>query len=96
MIMDVKYKFPSGLDRDCRQLINSMLVREPEKRTDLNSIHASPWLKGYEVEEEEVLVSGRGLSDKERAGVIQQMIAGGVVSTQQEVDRLESGPCVAY
>jgi len=35
MIMDCKYTMPSHASSECRRLIASMLVREPEKRATI-------------------------------------------------------------
>lgn len=35
MIMDCKYTMPDHISSECRRLITSMLVREPEKRATI-------------------------------------------------------------
>lgn len=35
MIMDCKYTMPDHISSECRRLITSMLVREPEKRASI-------------------------------------------------------------
>lgn len=94
MIMDCKYTVPSHVSTDCRNLIASMLVRDPKKRATVEEIAASAWLKPIDepdgttnasgtTEHFLPLVSREQLGEEDHAFIIQKMINGNIASKEE-------------
>ena len=81
MIMDCKYTVPAQVSAACRNLIASMLVRDPKKRATLEEIASDPWVKkGTEVDGTDYLplISREQLSEEDHAFIIQKMVNGNI------------------
>jgi len=88
MIMDCKYKVSSHVSEECKTLIGRMLVRNPEKRANLDEISADVWLKDVKVinDDESPLVSKQLINDDDHALIIQKMISGKIATKEQIVE----------
>ncbi|KAH8233354.1 hypothetical protein KR026_007236 [Drosophila bipectinata] len=100
MIMDCKYTVPSHVSTDCRNLIASMLVRDPKKRATVEEIAASAWLKSIDepdgttnasgtTEHFLPLVSREQLGEEDHAFIIQKMINGNIASKEEILQALD-------
>ncbi|KAH8322557.1 hypothetical protein KR074_005435 [Drosophila pseudoananassae] len=100
MIMDCKYTVPSHVSADCRNLIASMLVRDPKKRATVEEIAASAWLKPIDepdgttnasgtTEHFLPLVSREQLGEEDHAFIIQKMINGNIASKEEILQALD-------
>ncbi|VDN06598.1 unnamed protein product [Thelazia callipaeda] len=47
LIMSVKYKFPSHISEEAKDLIRKLLVRAPSDRISLEEVMRHPWLRRY-------------------------------------------------
>lgn len=86
MIMDCKYTVPPRITVPCRNLIGSMLVRDPEKRSTLDQIAKHPWLQQNTTSDTIdylPLVSRQELSEEDHAFIIQKMINGKIASKEE-------------
>ncbi|CAB3407594.1 unnamed protein product [Caenorhabditis bovis] len=91
-ILDCKYSIPDSLSADCKNLIQSMLVREPKNRAHLDAICSHPW----------VLAGDRGLStaiplivrhhlpQSAHSTIVEQMVAGGIATEEMILTSLEN------
>jgi len=88
MIMDCKYKVSSHVSEECKTLIGRMLVRNPEKRANLDEIAADVWLKDVKVinDDESPLVSKQLINDDDHALIVQKMISGKIATKEQIVE----------
>jgi serine/threonine protein kinase len=50
-ILDVKYQFPKGLTRECRDLIRGLFQKDPNERLTIAEIKKHPWFKSHLPEE---------------------------------------------
>jgi serine/threonine protein kinase len=50
-ILDVKYQFPKGLTRECRDLIRGLFQKDPNERLTVAEIKKHPWFKSHLPEE---------------------------------------------
>ncbi|XP_017015188.2 SNF-related serine/threonine-protein kinase [Drosophila takahashii] len=99
MIMDCKYTVPAHVSTDCRNLIASMLVRDPKKRATVEEIASSAWLKPIDepdstsssvtTEHFLPLVSREQLSEEDHAFIIQKMINGNIASKEEILQALD-------
>ncbi|EDW02176.1 SNF-related serine/threonine-protein kinase [Drosophila grimshawi] len=93
MIMDCKYTVPSHVTQECRNLIATMLVRDPKKRATVEEIASSAWLKQIDepesVEHSLPLVSREQLSEEDHAFIIQKMINGNIASKEEILQALD-------
>ncbi|XP_004526414.1 SNF-related serine/threonine-protein kinase [Ceratitis capitata] len=81
MIMDCKYTVPPQISSQCKQLISSMLVRDPKNRATLEQIAAHPWvneISDFDATDSLPLISRQELSDDDHAFIIQKMINGNI------------------
>lgn len=88
MIMDCKYTMPDHVSEGCRNLIKSMLIREPEKRATLQQIAADAWLvEGSSTSQDQPefmpLVSREQVSDEDTALIIQKMVNGNIAQKDE-------------
>lgn len=91
MIMDCKYKVSSHVSEECKTLIGRMLVRNPEKRANLDEIAADVWLKDVKVinDDESPLVSKQLINEDDHALIVQKMISGKIATKEQIVEALD-------
>ncbi|XP_039484499.1 SNF-related serine/threonine-protein kinase [Drosophila santomea] len=97
MIMDCKYTVPSHVSTDCRDLIASMLVRDPKKRATVEEIASSAWLKPIDEPDSTTstsehflpLVSREQLGEEDHAFIIQKMINGNIASKEEILQALD-------
>ncbi|EDW72322.1 uncharacterized protein Dwil_GK20862 [Drosophila willistoni] len=104
MIMDCKYTVPSHVSQACRQLIASMLVRDPKKRASVEELASSDWLKTIDEPDNSAsasssasggtesflpLVSRQQLSEEDHAFIIQKMINGNIASKEEILQALD-------
>nr|XP_016930314.1 SNF-related serine/threonine-protein kinase [Drosophila suzukii] len=97
MIMDCKYTVPSHVSTDCRNLIASMLVRDPKKRATVEEIASSAWLKPIDEPDSTTsatehflpLVSREQLGEEDHAFIIQKMINGNIASKEEILQALD-------
>ncbi|XP_043544639.1 SNF-related serine/threonine-protein kinase isoform X2 [Chiloscyllium plagiosum] len=94
MIMDCKYTVPSHISKECKDLINRMLQRDPKRRASLEEIEDHPWLRGIDPSPATKcnipLVSYKNLSEEEHNGIIQRMVLGEIADRETIVEALES------
>lgn len=93
MIMDCKYKVSNHVSEECKNLIGRMLVRNPEKRSNLDEIAADIWLKDVKVvndDDESPLVSKQLINEDDHALVIQKMINGKIATKEQIMELVYS------
>lgn len=88
MIMDCKYELPDHVSLDCRNLIKSMLIKDPESRASLKDIAEHPWLKETSSEENQPvdylpLINRHQVSDEINASIIQKMILGNIAKKEE-------------
>lgn len=86
MIMDCKYTVPPQVSQHCKQLISSMLVRDPKKRATLEQIAAHSWLSeisDFNATDSLPLISRQELSDEDHAFIIQKMINGNIAPKEE-------------
>lgn len=50
-ILDVKYQFPKGLTRECRDLLRGIFQKDPSERLTVAEIKKHPWFKSHLPEE---------------------------------------------
>lgn len=50
-ILEVKYQFPKGLTRECRDLIRGIFQKDPNERLTIAEIKKHPWFKSHLPEE---------------------------------------------
>ncbi|XP_055632333.1 SNF-related serine/threonine-protein kinase [Toxorhynchites rutilus septentrionalis] len=92
MIMDCKYTMPEHVSDGCRRLIGTMLVREPEKRANLQQIAQDTWLlEGSTDETPEYLplVSREQVSEEDHSLIIQKMINGKIATKDEILEALD-------
>ncbi|XP_018783625.1 PREDICTED: SNF-related serine/threonine-protein kinase [Bactrocera latifrons] len=92
MIMDCKYTVPPQVSQHCKQLISSMLVRDPKKRATLEQIAAHPWLSeipDFDATDSLPLISRQELSDEDHAFIIQKMINGNIAPKEEILQALD-------
>lgn len=84
MIMDVKYTVPSNISKSCRELIDKLLVRYPDKRATLQEIRMHPWLASERVVEKEMipLITDHRLTAEERSNIVAEMVGGGIAQSE--------------
>ncbi|XP_048384547.1 SNF-related serine/threonine-protein kinase isoform X2 [Stegostoma tigrinum] len=94
MIMDCKYTVPSHISKECKDLINRMLQRDPKRRASLEEIEDHRWLRGIDPSPATKcnipLVSYKNLSEEEHNGIIQRMVLGEIADRETIVEALES------
>ncbi|XP_078395972.1 SNF-related serine/threonine-protein kinase [Cetorhinus maximus] len=94
MIMDCKYTVPSRVSKECKDLINRMLQRDPKRRASLEEIEDHPWLLGIDPSPATKcnipLVSYKNLSEEEHNGIIQRMVLGEIADRETIIEALES------
>ncbi|MBN3325892.1 SNRK kinase, partial [Atractosteus spatula] len=94
MIMDCKYTVPSHVSRDCKDLINRMLQRDPKRRASLDEIESHAWLQGVDpspaTKYNIPLVSHKNLSEEEHNGIIQRMVLGDIADREAIIEALET------
>ncbi|XP_054739604.1 SNF-related serine/threonine-protein kinase isoform X1 [Anastrepha obliqua] len=92
MIMDCKYTVPPQISQNCKQLISSMLVRDPKNRATLEQIAAHPWINEiseFDATDSFPLISRQQLSDEDHAFIIQKMINGNIASKEEILQALD-------
>ncbi|CAO1436338.1 unnamed protein product [Diamesa serratosioi] len=95
MIMDCKYTMPAHVSMGCKNLINSMLVREPEKRANLQQIAADSWLiQGSQPQPQNQpeylpLVSREQVSEDDHSMIIQKMVNGNIATKEEILEALD-------
>lgn len=47
----MKYQFPKGLSRECRDLIRGLFQKDPNERLSIPEIKKHPWFKSHLPEE---------------------------------------------
>ncbi|XP_038066835.1 SNF-related serine/threonine-protein kinase-like [Patiria miniata] len=91
MIMDCKYYLPDHISEECRNLISSMLQRDPEKRLTLEQIFNSSWLKqGGEAKPMEPLITRHDITKSVHDSIVERMISGNVADMATIIKSLES------
>lgn len=94
MIMDCKYTVPAHVSKECKDLINRMLQRDPKRRASLEEIENHRWLLGIDPSPATKcnvpLVSYKNLSDEEHNGIIQRMVLGDIADRETIIESLES------
>ncbi|XP_070494327.1 SNF-related serine/threonine-protein kinase isoform X2 [Chironomus tepperi] len=91
MIMDCKYTMPPHISSECRRLIASMLVREPEKRATIEQIANDSWLSQGEQSQPEYLplVSKEQVSDEDHSFIVQKMVNGNIAQKDEILEALD-------
>ncbi|XP_076330895.1 uncharacterized protein LOC143236491 [Tachypleus tridentatus] len=92
MIMDCKYTIPAHVSDDCKRLISSMLIRDPEKRATLEDIASDLWLNsGNPIQPADYLplVSREHLSEEDHAYIIQKMVNGNIAIKEEILEALD-------
>ncbi|KAG4070732.1 hypothetical protein HA402_005591 [Bradysia odoriphaga] len=93
MIMDCKYTIPSHISPECKNLISTMLVVAPDKRSTLKQISQHPWLVSDDhndhVPEYLPLVSREQVSEEDHNTIIQKMVNGNIAAKEEIVDALD-------
>ncbi|CAL2030265.1 unnamed protein product [Caenorhabditis brenneri] len=91
-ILDCKYSIPDVLSDECRVLIQSMLVREPQKRASLEKIVSSSWVQAGDrgLSTAIPLIVRHHLPTSAHATIIEQMVAGGIASEENILRFLEN------
>ncbi|XP_038666273.1 SNF-related serine/threonine-protein kinase isoform X2 [Scyliorhinus canicula] len=94
MIMDCRYTVPSRVSKECKDLINRMLQRDPKRRASLEEIEDHPWLLGIDPSPATKcnipLVSYKNLSEEEHNGIIQRMVLGEIADRETIIEALET------
>ncbi|XP_022082300.1 SNF-related serine/threonine-protein kinase-like [Acanthaster planci] len=91
MIMDCKYFLPDHISEDCKNLISSMLQRDPEKRLTLEQIVNSAWLKqGGAAKQMEPLITRHDITDSVHESIMERMISGNIADRTTIMKSLES------
>uniref|UniRef100_A0A8R1HXG9 Protein kinase domain-containing protein n=1 Tax=Caenorhabditis japonica TaxID=281687 RepID=A0A8R1HXG9_CAEJA len=91
-ILDCKYSIPDVLSTECKNLIQSMLVREPQKRASLDKIVASLWVQAGDrgLSTAIPLIVRHHLPPSAHTTIIEQMVAGGIASEDTILRFLEN------
>ncbi|XP_067629816.1 SNF-related serine/threonine-protein kinase [Eurosta solidaginis] len=92
MIMDCKYTVPPQVSQHCKQLISSMLVRDPKDRATLEQIAAHPWLNeisDFDATDSIPLISRQQLTDEDHAFIVQKMINGNIAPKEDILQALD-------
>ncbi|XP_064410979.1 SNF-related serine/threonine-protein kinase isoform X2 [Latimeria chalumnae] len=94
MIMDCRYTVPTHVSRECKDLINRMLQRDPKRRASLEEIENHPWLQGIDpspaTKSNIPLVSYKNLSEEEHNSIIQRMVLGDIADRDTIIEALET------
>lgn len=89
MIMDCKYTIPAHISLECRNLISTMLVVAPDKRSTLSQISQHPWLTTDDhdhVPEYLPLVSREQVSEEDHNTIIQKMVNGNIAAKEEIIE----------
>ncbi|XP_039249705.2 uncharacterized protein LOC120327312 isoform X1 [Styela clava] len=91
-IMDCKYKVLDHVNKDCGDLIKSMIIREPGERMKLEDIRNHPWLKDCTTLKDDVFDSTPVLtrdliSEDLHEHIIDRMIEGKLVGDHAEIEQ---------
>lgn len=91
MIMDCKYTIPHHISAECKNLIGTMLVVAPDKRSTLKQIAQNPWLDQVVGQEDHVpeylpLVSRQQVSDDDHTHIIQKMVNGNIAAKEEIIE----------
>lgn len=91
-ILDCKYSIPDVLSDECRNLIQSMLVREPQKRASLEKIVSTSWVQAGDrgLSTAIPLIVRHHLPTSAHATIIEQMVAGAIASEEDILRFLEN------
>ncbi|KAJ6645848.1 SNF-related serine/threonine-protein kinase [Pseudolycoriella hygida] len=92
MIMDCKYTMPPHISPECTNLISTMLVVAPDKRSTLKQIAKHPWLTTDDkdrVPEYLPLVSREQVSEEDHNTIIQKMVNGNIAAKEEIIDALD-------
>lgn len=86
--MDCKYELPDNVSLECRNLIKSMLIKDPEARASLDSISNHPWLQDISSDDRQhadylPLINRHQVSDENHASIIQKMIHGNIAKKEE-------------
>ncbi len=91
MIMDCKYCLPDYISQDCRNLIDSMLQRDPEKRHNLEQIFNSRWLKrGKAAKISEPLITRHDITEAVHESIVEKLVLGNIADRTTIMKSLES------
>ena len=93
MIMDCKYTIPPHISDACKDLIGTMLVVAPDKRSTLHQIAQNAWLAQDEtgdgpdaVPEYLPLVSRQQVSEEDHTIIIQKMVNGNIAAKEEIIE----------
>lgn len=89
MIMDCKYTIPAHISSECKNLISTMLVVAPDKRSTLKQIAQHPWLMTDDqdhVPEYLPLVSREQVSEEDHNMIIQKMVNGNIAAKEEIIE----------
>ncbi|XP_076332866.1 uncharacterized protein LOC143237471 [Tachypleus tridentatus] len=92
MIMDCKYTVPTHVSKGCRNLIASMLVRDPEQRAALEEVANNNWFASENLVQPTdylPLISHEQLSEDDHAYIIQKLVKGGIATKEEILEALQ-------
>uniref|UniRef100_A0A915LGK4 SNF-related serine/threonine-protein kinase n=1 Tax=Meloidogyne javanica TaxID=6303 RepID=A0A915LGK4_MELJA len=87
-ILDCKFSFPEHVSVECKNLVSSMLVRDPSKRASLSEICQNKWVRAGDRGHAEALplIVKDNLPLCAHTTIIEQMVAG-QIGTEEEIVR---------
>ncbi|XP_076322446.1 uncharacterized protein LOC143231720 [Tachypleus tridentatus] len=92
MIMDCNYTVPSHVSKECCNLIESMLIRDPEKRATLEEVAGNKWLNAgdtMQLADYLPLISRECLSEEDHGYIIQKLVNGSIAAKEDIIDSLQ-------
>ncbi|XP_070537313.1 SNF-related serine/threonine-protein kinase-like isoform X2 [Ptychodera flava] len=92
MIMDCKYTLPEYLSENCKNLIQRMLIREPNRRANLEDIENDPWVKTGDIIpiENVPLIRREDISANDHEIVIDKMVKGNIANKEDILRSLKN------
>ncbi|KAL7072107.1 hypothetical protein ACQ4LE_008778 [Meloidogyne hapla] len=90
-ILDCKFSFPEHVSVECRNLVSSMLVRDPSKRATLSEICQNKWVRAGDRGHAEALplIVKDNLPLCAHTTIIEQMVAGQIGTEEDIISAIE-------
>nr|CAD2176409.1 unnamed protein product [Meloidogyne enterolobii] len=90
-ILDCKFSFPEHVSVECKNLVSSMLVRDPSKRATLSEICQNKWVRAGDRGHAEALplIVKDNLPLCAHTTIIEQMVAGQIGTEEEIVSAIE-------
>ncbi|CAF1553288.1 unnamed protein product, partial [Didymodactylos carnosus] len=100
MILDCCYKLPSNISAECQNLIDRMIVREPEQRATLEEVMNDQWYRNLMEDDDDIseddnylnslpLISHKTISNDDHEQILQEMIDGNISERELILNALD-------